>query len=183
MRKLTEVEKLAGRFPDAGTTARGMFDVGASSAEVTVALNKQFNATLTETQMRRFRKKCWVDEGERVREIALTKKAMVKAFGGDKGLDNVASSQIFEILTTSKDLPKMTKVREMVAKNRAQTLKEKEFRFKTGQLKSPKTQEPDAQEQSRNALQRIKEIFGLAGDEPPKPPVRQLPAAVGSENA
>ena len=82
-------------------------------------------------------------------------------------------------------IPQLLTARSHFVKSKAQNLKEQEFLFKTGQLKPAQTaeaQEAERNAQSRNALRRIKEIFGLAGDEPPKPPVQQLPAAVG-ENA
>ena len=47
----------------------------------------------------------------------------------------------------------------------------------------PQVEELDRETQSRNALRRIKEIFGLAGDEPPKPPVRQAPIVIGAVKA
>jgi hypothetical protein len=100
-------------------------------------------------------------------------------------LDLAAFARVRELMGTS-DIKEANSVRLAVIKLRAQDLKEEEFKHKTGQLKprqSAEEQEADREAQSRAALRRIKEIFGLAGDEPPKPPVRQVPVAAGKESA
>ena len=81
---------------------------------------------------------------------------------------------------TDDHYPQLLAARTLFIRIKAQNLKEQEFLFKTGQLKPGPSCRPevDPETRSRNALRKFKEIFGLAGNELPKPPVLRLPQAV-----
>ncbi len=183
---LTDVEKLDGRFPGVITTVNVMFEQGYTSAEVAVSIGKQCQAPITKDAVQKYRQNRWARQKRAIQARREASEAIYQALGGHKGLDLVLFARLFELLTELKDVKLVIAVKEHVLKMRAQDLKEAEFKFKKRLLKSDEPaggQVVDRETQARNALQRIKEIFGLAGDEPPKPPVRQLPAAVGVENA
>jgi hypothetical protein len=116
-------------------------------------------------------------------ECGLIVIAAVEAFGGDQGIDALASARIFEILMTTGDWNKLTKVRELLCKTRSQTLKEQEFLAKTGQLNPPGGQDggdgEDAESDAEaiSVVDSIKRIFGISPDPKPEPPSPEVPAA------
>ena len=185
LRVLTELEKLDGRFPGLATEARMLLDQGVRSEGIADILRKHFPAPVTAENVRRFRCKRWAPAKDKAEKDFNTLEVMFKKVGGNLGLDLAAFARIRQLLDTS-DIKDANSVRLAVLKLRAQDLKEKEFKFKKQLLKPGKTsgaQEVDRETQSKNAAQKIKEIFGLAGDEPPKPPVRQAPAAASPESS
>jgi len=186
MRKvLTEIEKLDGRFPGLAVRVKRWFDDGHTSAEIAALLREECDPSITDTMVENFRYKRWVPEKERHTLKVETAHAAVEAIGGEGGFDTLVLAKLWELMDKM-SIPQLLSARSLSVKIKAQNLKEQEFLFKTGQLKphqSPQEEEAERQAQSKNALRRIKEIFGLAGDEPPKPPVRQVPAVAGTPSA
>ena len=186
MRKvLTEIEKLDGRFPGLLITVKHSFDQGRIVAEIPALLHDKYGVSVTETMVENFRYKRWAPEKERIALKTETAKAAVEAFGGDTGFDTLVLARLWELMDKM-TIPQLFAARSLFLKIRAQNLKEQEFLFKTGQLRPGQTsgaQEADPHAQSRNALRRIKEIFGLAGDEEPEPPAPRVPAAAGKGNS
>ena len=147
-------------------------------------LSAHFPVTLTESIVRNFRVKRWGPQKDKVQTDFNALEVLFHKCGGNYGMDLAAFARVHELLNTS-DIKEANSVRLALLKMRAQDLKEEEFKFKVDQNSDETSGGPevDPEEQSRNALRRIKEIFGLAGDEPPKVPVRQVPAVAGIENA
>jgi len=177
---LSELEKLEGKFPGLLVKVRTWFQQGEKSADIPKLLNSEYGVTVSVGVVDYYRSHRWAPYREKHALKVDTARVAVEAFGGDAGFDTLLSAKLWELMDKM-TIPQLLTARALFVKIRVQNLKEKEFLFKTGQWKPPKTaeQEVDREAQSRNALRRIKEIFGLAGDEPPKPPVQQLPAADG----
>jgi hypothetical protein len=168
MRKvLNTIEKLDATHSGLATVVRSQLDHGVSTQKVSELINKKYPVSVSQSSVGRYRTKVWVPDREKMREIGLTMQVIVKEFGGDAGIDALASARIFEILTTTEDWRKLTEVRELVAKTRAQTLKEQEFMFKTGQLKPGEgadaaAEDPAAEEaKTKRVMNKIRGIFGL----------------------
>jgi hypothetical protein len=181
---LTEIEKLDGRFSGVLSTVKGLFDRGDTAAEIPAVLHRMYGVTVTRKMVENHRYKRWVPEKECATLKAETTKAAIAAFGGDTGFDALVLAKLWELMDRM-TIPQMLSARSLFLKIREQNLKEQEFLFKTGRLEPGQTadgEDSDPEAQQRKVLHRIKEIFGLAGDEPPAPPVRQLPAA-GTGNA
>jgi hypothetical protein len=184
-RVLTEIEKLGGRFPDLLTTVKTHLDHGRTTAEIPALLHQQFGVSVTSQMVETFRHKRWVPEKDRTAEKKETARAAIEAFGGDEGFDCVVLAKLWELMDKM-TIPQLIAARTLFVKIKAQNLKEQEFLFKTGQWKPPKPageEDADPIAQSRRAMQRIKEIFGLAGNEPPKPRIARLPEAVSQASA
>ena len=184
MRKvLTDIEKLDGRFPGLAFTVKRLFDRGTKAADIPPFLQQHYGVSVSETAAENFRAHRWAPEKERDQLKKEAAKAIVDAFGGDAGFDTAVSAKLWEMMDQM-TIPHLLSARSLVVKIKAQNLKEQEFLHKTGQLKPGQApgQEADRAALSRNALRRFKEIFGLAGDEPPMPPVRP-PDADGSKGA
>lgn len=185
MRKvLTEIEKLDGRITGVAFAVKKWFDAGEPAAAIPALLHAAFGVSITETMAENYRCKRWVPEKERSTAKTETKDAAIAAMGGEGGFDSYLLAKLWELMDKM-TIPQLLAARSLFVKIKAQNLKEQEFLFKTGQLKPVKSAEETEAErnaQSRNALRRIKEIFGLAGDEPPQPRVHQLTAAVVIEN-
>ncbi len=186
MRKvLTDIEKLDGHFPGLSYRVKKWLDRGTRAADIPQLLHDQYGVAVTETAVENFRAHRWAPEKERTALKKETTQAAVDAFGGDSGFDMFLLAKLWELMDKM-TIPQLLSARSLFVRIKAQNLKEQEFLFKTGQLKPGQAsggQEVDREAQSRNALRRIKEIFGLAGDVPPAPPVRQIPAAIGQESA
>jgi hypothetical protein len=182
---LTDIEKLDGTHPNLAAYVRGWFDAGKTNEAIPAMIMDMFGVSVTASMVGRFRCQRWAPDKELVLLKKLTTQAAVEAFGGDAGFDSLLLAKLWELMDKM-TIPQLLTARALFVKIKAQNLKEQEFLFKTGQLKpkmSPEEEEAERNAQSRNALRRIKEIFGLAGDEPPKIPVRQLPAPASEENA
>jgi hypothetical protein len=182
---LTKIEKLDGYFPGLATEARMLLDRGIPVTETAKILRDHFPTPVTDSNVRCFRLKRWGPQKDKAEADFCALEVFFKKCGGNYGLDLAAFARVRELMDTT-EIMDANSVRLAVVKIRAQDLKEEEFKFKTSRSKPGQTadgQEVDREAQSRMALRRIKEIFGLAGDEPPKPPVRQLPAAAGEGNA
>jgi hypothetical protein len=181
---LTEIEKLDASHPNLVIHVKGWLDEGKTSEQIPELLHQTFGVSVTSSMVKHFRSTRWATEKRLIAlKLAITK-AAVEAFGGDSGFDSMLLAKLWEMMDKM-TIPQLIAARTLFVRIKAQNLKEQEFLFKTGQLKPPKPadeEDADPHAQSRKALQRIKEIFGLAGDEPPKPPVRQIPAAAGSES-
>jgi hypothetical protein len=113
-------------------------------------------------------------------------KVAIEAFGGDAGLDAVILSKLWEMMDKM-TIPQLIAARTLFVKVRAQSLKEQEFLYKSGQLRlGPGGAEvPDAHTQQKNVLRRIKEIFGITtDDEEGKPPelAAAAPEAASEKN-
>jgi len=171
---LTQVEKLDGSHPGVGTKVRVLLDRGIPVRKIPKMVQRQFGVSLTKDMVAYYRTNRWGPLRDRIQDESVAVKAIIEAVGGDAGVDEFMSARLLEVVHQLTH-DKLIDAKELFVKVRAQNLKEQEFLFKTGQLKPG--EEIDREEQSRNALRRIKEIFGLAGDEPPKPPVRQVPGA------
>lgn len=182
---LTDIEKLDGRFPGVITCVNLCLDQGWTGDEIAALLDKQYHVPMTRSTVLTYRRNRWVRQKRAVQARREAAEAIYDALGGHQGLDLLLFARLFELLTELKDVKLVVAVKEHVLKMRAQELKEEEFKLKSAQLQPGKTagdKEADREEQSRNALRRIKEIFGLAGDGPPKPPVRQTPAVAGERS-
>ncbi len=170
---LCEIEKLDARHPKLVFSVKAWLDLGRTTEEIRELIRQQFQVPVTSKMVETFRARRWVPEKERVKLKLATTKAAIEAFGGDAGFDAVLLAKLWELMDEM-TIPQLLSARTLFLKVRAQNLKEQEFLFKTGQLRSE--QEVDPQQQQRNVLRRIKEIFGLAGDEP-----APLPAAKATE--
>jgi hypothetical protein len=180
---LTDLEKLDGQCPGIAGNVRNLFRQGMSAEKVAQFIQTKFGFAVNTSVIEGFRRKRWVPEQDLAAEKRATTEAILATFGGDSGFDCTALAKLWEMMDKM-TIAQLIAVRTLFVKIKAQNLKEQEFLFKTGQLKPPKPEDEedaDPHAQSRKALQRIKEIFGLAGDEPPKPPVRELPALATSE--
>jgi hypothetical protein len=192
MRKvLTQIEKLDGRFPGLVIRVKGWLDQGVIAAKIPQLLRDHFGVSVTETMVESFRHKRWVPEKEAIALKAQTAKAAVEAFGGDAGLDAMASAKIWELMDKM-TIPQLLAARQLFVRIQAQNLKEKEFLFKTGQLQP--TQPADGQQggegqeaalnaESMNVVQKIKEIFGIASGPEQEQLSPDVPAAAGKESA
>ncbi len=164
--RLTEIEKLDGRYPGVAFHVKGWLDQGIPSAEIVGLIHGTFHLPVTEAMVENYRYKRWVPEKELVAiKIAVTK-AAIEAFGGDAGLDAAILAKLWELMDKM-SIPQLISARTLFIKVRAQNLKEQEFLYKTGQLKPGNGEEIDRETQQRNVLRRVKEIFGLADDDPP----------------
>lgn len=177
---LTEVEKLEGSITGVLSATYGWFAQGRSVNDLPGALERLFGVSITPDQAAHFHKTRWVPHTELVVLKLATTRAAIEAFGGDAGLDAVLLAKLWELMDQM-TIPQLLSARGLFLKVRAQNLKEQEFLFKTGQLKpgQGEDQEADPQTQQRNVLRRIKEIFGLANDEPAEPPAAK--AAAGGD--
>lgn len=182
MRKvLTELEKLDGSHPGLLVKVKQWFDQGTIAAEIPQLIHDEFGLSVTETMAENYRSKRWAPEKERIEARKEAADAAIQAFGGDAGFDSLLLAKLWELMDKM-TIPQLLTARSLFVKIKAQNLKEQEFLFKTGQLKparSEEEQEADSQAQQRKVLHRIKEIFGLAGDEPPKPRAPLVPVAAG----
>jgi hypothetical protein len=178
-----KLEKIGGCTPDLLTVVKTHLDHGRTTAEIPALVYQQFGVSVTLQMVEGFRKKRWVPEKDHTAEKKETIEAAVAAFGGEKGFDALLLAKLWEMMDKM-TIPQLIAARTLFIKIRAQDLKEQEFLFKTGQLKPPKPEEEeDPIAQSRRAMQRIKEIFGLAGDEPPKPRFARLPVLANSASS
>ncbi len=166
---LCEIEKLDARHPKLVFSVKAWLDLGRTTEEIRELIRQQFQVPVTSKMVETFRARRWVPEKELVKLKLATTKAAIEAFGGDAGFDAVLLAKLWELMDEM-TIPQLLSARTLFLKVRAQNLKEQEFLYKTGQLRPE--QEVDPQQQQRNVLRRIKEIFGLAGDEP-----APLPAA------
>ena len=175
---LSELEKLEGRFPGLLVKVRTWLGDGVKSTDIPKRLNTNYGVTVSVGVVDYYRSHRWAPWREKHALKVDTARAAIEAIGGEAGFDTLVSAKLWELMDKM-TIPQLLTARALFIKIRAQNLKEQEFLFKTGQWKPAPTaeQEVNREAQSRKALRRIKEIFGLAGDEPPKPPVRQLPAA------
>jgi hypothetical protein len=192
MRKvLTQIEKLDGRFPGLAFKVKNWLDQGHTAAQIPQLLHDHFGVSVTKTMVEKFRSKRWAPEKDAVALKMETIKAAVQAFGGDAGLDAMASAKLWELMDKM-TLPQLLAAKQLFVRIRAQNLKEKEFLFKTGQL--PATRPSDGQQggegqeaalnaESMNVVQKIKEIFGIASGLEQEQPSPDVPAAAGKENA
>jgi len=186
MRKvLTEIEKLDGRIPGLLINVKAWFDQGRPAGEIPKLLHHMYGVSVTETMAENYRCKRWGPEKESRALRMETTKAAIEAFGGDTGFDSFLLAKLWELMDKM-TIPQLFAARSLFLKIRAQNLKEQEFLFKSGQLRPGQTsggQEDDPHAQSRNALRRIKEIFGLASDTEPDLPPPHIPAAAGKGNS
>jgi hypothetical protein len=165
---------------------RVWLDKGVPVQEVQKRLKSEFGVTVSKEAVAYHRANRWWPLRERVQDESVVVKGIIQTVGGDAGVDEFMSARLLEeVRELAHD--ELIEAKELFVKIRAQNLKEQEFLFKTGQLKpaqSAEAQEAERNAQSRNALRRIKEIFGLAGDEPPKPPTQRIPAIAegGAQN-
>ena len=165
--KLTDVEKLDGQFPGLAYEVKSGFDQGLTAAKVAECISKRFPVQVTKRKIQSYRSKRWVPDKKKLEEAALAAQAAVGAFGGDKGLDNVLSARLFEVIQEVRDWKQLSQVRAVLCKTRAQSLKEQEFLFKTGQLKQGKASgegEEDAaanEAKTKRVMNKIRAIFGL----------------------
>ncbi|MFZ0961667.1 MAG: hypothetical protein WAO35_12240 [Terriglobia bacterium] len=179
LRRLTDIEKWDGRFPGLATQARQLLDSGIAVPKVAEILRSHFPAPVTASAVGSFRARRWGPQKDDLKADSRAAEVLFDKVGGNHGLDLVAFARVRELLKTT-DIKEANAVRLAVLKIRAQDLKEEEFKFKASKLKPGQNsddEELDPETQSRNALRRIKEIFGLAGDEPPAPPPPRVPAA------
>jgi hypothetical protein len=180
---LSTLEKLDGKFPGLLDKVKGWLGQGVTAGEMPQLLHAEYGVTVDVGVFNYFRAHRWAIERQRIALRKEVTQAAIEAIGGDAGFDSLLLAKLWEMMDKM-TIPQMLTARSLFLKIRAQNLKEQEFLFKTGQLKiAPPVLSPEEREaQSRNALQRIKEIFGLAGDEPPKPRMVPLPAAAGNES-
>jgi hypothetical protein len=184
MRVLTKLEKLEGYFPGIATEARQLLDQGVSSGKIAKILSAHFPTAVTERIVRSFRTKRWGPQKDKVAENFDALELFFKKCGGNYGLDLAAFARVHELMNTS-DLKEANGVRLAILKIRAQDLKEDEFKFKSDQVKPGQArggQEIDPETQSRNALRRIQEIFGLTPEDAPGPPPSQAVLAVAGNH-
>jgi hypothetical protein len=182
---LSELEKLEGQFPGLLVKVRTWFGQGVTATEMPALLHRAYGVTVSVGVFDYYRKQRWAPERQTHALKKETAAVAVEAIGGDAGFDTCLLAKLWELMDKM-TIPQLLAARSLFLKIKVQNLKEQEFLFKSGQLKphkSPEEEEADRNAQSRNALRRLKEIFGLAGDEPPKPPVRQVPAATIKANA
>jgi hypothetical protein len=179
---LTDIEKLGGRYPHLVFCVKAWLDQGTASEKIAALLQETFGVCVTRTVVENYRYKRWVPEKTFIALKSATKQSVINACGGDAGLDTAAMATLWELMDEM-TIPQLLSARALFVKIKAQNLKEQEFLFKSGQLKphkSPEEEEADRNAQSRNALRRMKEIFGLAGDGPPKPKVLAPAVKVGA---
>ncbi len=181
---LSELEKLEGQFPGLLVKVRTWLGQGIKATEIPELLQKVCGATVSVGVVDYYRKQRWGPEREKQALKKETAAVAVDAIGGDAGFDTCLLAKLWELMDKM-TIPQLLASRTLFLKIKEQHLKEQEFLFKTGQLKpkGAEGEETDPHAQSRKALQRIKEIFGLAGDEPPKVPVHQFPATAAKPGA
>ncbi len=192
MRKvLTQIEKLDGRFPGLAFKVKNWLDQGHKAAQIPQLLHDHFGVSVTKTMVEKFRSKRWAPEKDAIALKMETIKAAVQAFGGDAGLDAMASAKLWELMDKM-TIPQLLGAKQLFVRIRAQNLKEKEFLFKAGQL--PATRPSDGQEggegqeaalnaESMNVVQKIKDIFGIASGPEQEQLSPDVPAAAGKESA
>ncbi len=175
---LTEIEKLDGSIDGVASAARGWFDRGKSAAELPEVIKRIFGVSITENMANNYRRLRWVPHKELVELKLAAITAAVQAFGGDAGFDAALLAKLWEMMDEM-SVDQIIAARNLFVRVRAQNLKEQEFLFKTGQLKLAPADgvETDPQAQQQKVLSRIKEIFGLASNEP-----AALPAHEASPN-
>jgi hypothetical protein len=187
---LTQIEKLDGRYPGLAFKVKHWFDQGRTSAEVRQLLQDQLGVSVTKNMVEGFRRKRWTREKNSVALKAETIKAAVEAFGGDAGLDALASAKIWELMDKM-TLPQLFAAKQLFVKIRAQDLKEQEFLFKTGQLPAARRsdgqegaegQEAAADAETARVVQRIKEIFGIGSGAEQQPASPDVPATASKES-
>jgi len=186
MRKvLTDIEKLDGRFAGLLFRVKKWFDQGVKAADIPQLLHNQYGVSVTENAAENFRAHRWAPEKESHALRLEIARVAVEAIGGDAGFDTLLLAKLWELMDKM-TIPQLLTARSLFVRIKAQNLKEQEFLYKTGQLKPGQTsggQEVDREAQSRNALRRIKEIFGLATDEEAEASAANVPAAAGTESA
>jgi hypothetical protein len=182
---LTEIEKLDARYTGLAFTVKALFDQGKPSVEIPALVEKMFGVPVTEPMVKSFRSRRYVPEKELTALKTVAMKAAIEAFGGDAGLDAAILAKLWQLMDQM-TIPQLIQARSLFVRVRAQNLKEHEFLYKTGQLRPSQEVQVDPQEQQRNVLRRIKEIFGLVSDEEEQPapagPAPALPAG-GSASA
>ncbi len=162
---LCEIEKLEGAHPGVTGCVRDCLARGIKTAAIPAVLKKKFGVAVTRGMVQHFRSTRWVPETNRTQEKKEAIKAAIEAFGGDAGLDAAILAKLWELMDQM-TVSQLISARTLFIKVRAQNLKEQEFLYKTGQLKPGGEQEIDRETQQRNVLRRVKEIFGLADEEP-----------------
>jgi hypothetical protein len=188
---LTEIEKLNGRHEGYAATTRQCFQRGDSAARTRRVLLLIFpEVPVTLDMVQSFRTKRWVPEKELLKLQNEATAALVDAFGGNEGLDNLASAKIHELLTEGKLSPsQLLSAKSLLGRSLAQNLKEQEFLHKTGQLETGEEVEETAEEHeakrkaaSLRVVAQIKEIFGISSNPEPEAivPAPTLPAGFGS---
>lgn len=185
LRVLTKLEKLDGQFPGMATEARMLLDQGIPMAETARILSAHFPVPVTEGIVRSFRLKRWGPSKDKVEEGTRTLEMFFNKVGGNHGLDLAAFARIRELMDTS-DIKEANSIRLALLKMRAQDLKEEEFKLKTRQLKAGQAangEDADPEAQSRRALQRIKEIFGLTPEDAPGPPPAHVVVATAAKES
>ena len=114
----------------------------------------------------------------------------MNAFGGNEGLDNLASAKIHELMSDGKlSASQLLSAKSLLGRFLAQNLKEQEFLLKTGQIEigeeveeTPEEHEAKRKAASLRVVAQIKEIFGISPDPEPEAimPAPILPAGFGS---
>ena len=176
---LSELEKLEGNIPGVLVKVRTWFEKGIASAAIPQLLQKEFGSTVSVGVVDYYRCHRWVPYREKNVIKKDTAALAMDAIGGDAGFDMLVAAKLWELMDKM-TIPQLLIARGLFIKIKAQNLKEQEFLFKTGQLKPGRASGPeiDPETRSRNALRKFKEIFGLAGDEPPRPRIPKPPEAV-----
>ena len=171
---LTEIEKLNGTFDGVVSAACGWFEQGNSAADLPEVIKRIFRVSITEHMANNYRRLRWVPHKELVALKLAAITAAVQAFGGDAGFDAALLAKLWEMMDEM-SVTQIISARNLFVRVRAQNLKEQEFLFKTGQLKLAPAEgvETDPQAQQEKVLCRIKEIFGLASNEPAAPPTHE----------
>jgi hypothetical protein len=181
---LNAIEKLDGRHNGLAFAVKKWLDEGKKAREIQALLHRTFGVTATVKMVENFRSGRWAAEKNRIGLKTETTKAAVEASGGDAGFDSVVLAKLWESMDKM-TVPQLLAARSLFVRIKAQSLKEQEFLYKTGQSKPKQAdgQPVDPLAQQRKVLQRIKEIFGLATDEEPEPPPPAAAVAAGSGNA
>ncbi len=177
---LCQIEKLEAQHPGVAGCVKDCLRRGIKAATISAVLKKQFGVSVNRAMVQHFRRTRWVPQQNRIQAKIETMEA-IQDFGGDAGLDAAALAKLWELMDKM-SIPQLIAARTLFIKIRAQNLKEQEFLYKTGQLKPGDGQEIDRETQQRNVLRRVKEIFGLADDDPPPAPVHSS-VAEGSTDA
>jgi hypothetical protein len=187
---LTEIEKVNGRHEGYVATTRQCFQNGYSAAKARRTLLRIFpHIPVTLDMVQSFRTKRWVPEKELLKLQNEAAAAVVDAFGGNEGLDNLASAKIHELMSDGKlSASQLLSAKSLLGRFLAHSLKEQEFLLKTGQLEigeeveeTPEEHEAKRKAASLRVVAQIKEIFGISPDPEPQAiiPAPILPAGFG----
>jgi hypothetical protein len=178
---LTKLECLDGEHRGLATEAKMMFDRGVSAKRVGETLSKRYGIPVARSTAQGFRAKRWWPQRKSIEKQMEAAEAIYEVLGGNRGMDLLLFSKLFELLGTLKDPKQVVAVKDHVLKCRAQELKEQEFLFKSGQLKpdqSSDEEEEDSEEKTRKVVQEIRAVFGLGPKPERKVSDQQPPAAI-----